>query len=526
MQQHQLRLKYPNQAQDQGAGQHVKFPDSGSGNNQFASLAKYKVDRTKQQQHQQQIASSTAAAAAALPTNNGNNKNNNNNNNNNNLQTAQSQYNFQQQQPFPNQNQVPTTYPNLQQDLNQPFFADQQTFQLQTYFEKQRELALLQKQREQLLLEQQELRKQQELLRLQQLRALTSTTTTTSTHSPPVVISSTRSPASVAASASTPSILLTSPSIKKITSAETEIFLKAIANHQKKYSPSSSTELPKTRKERVEDSQDLSGIPKDLLSLIQSSQEQFGGGNGKGKPQIKIIYQTEKPSSAASRKDKSQQQQATAASTNNELLIKQLKQAINDDPLIDKNITTREILLPNGKKLQIVHAPNSTPTLGLAPSTTIKPPKAIFEELTRGVLPPGADFQVIRQTGDGALEDVGSAPIHASSAKKVTFVVLEEQPDGSYKVQGVKGNGGAREGGENVESIVERIKKGELKLPPINPSASPSPSSSLNHASSAQASEHSSYVTHPSTTVRSAQPRPASVSTAPVRWVRYIIKVL
>ena len=104
--------------------------------------------------------------------------------------------------------------------------------------------------------------------------------------------------------------------------------------------------------------------------------------------------------------------------------------------------------------------------------TTIKPPNTILEELTRGVLPPGADFEVIRHKEDGKLEEIGKVPLSSLPQKKVTFVVLEEQPDGSYKVQGVKGNS-EKDSSVDVQSIVERIKKGELKLPPssVNPSS-------------------------------------------------------
>lgn len=51
--------------------------------------------------------------------------------------------------------------------------------------------------------------------------------------------------------------------------------------------------------------------------------------------------------------------------------------------------------------------------------------------------------------------------------KKVTFVYLEEQDDGSYKVQGVKGNNDkeVKTQGAEVDTILERIKKGEIKLP-------------------------------------------------------------
>ncbi|EZA49133.1 Transforming growth factor-beta-induced protein ig-h3, partial [Ooceraea biroi] len=215
--------------------------------------------------------------------------------------------------------------------------------------------------------------------------------------------------------------------------------------------------------------QETSDIPENLLSLIQDQENRLLQ-QGKAKPQIKVIYQTEKPTTSrqgTNSKPRSSQQ------IERELLLKQLKLALaqsSDDDNV-RNVTTRDLILPNGKKLQVIHAPNGLSsivpsTASTVSTTTIKPPRAIFEELTKGgVLPPGADFEIIRQKSDGRLEEIGKTPaIQNLPAKKVTFVVLEEQPDGSYKVQGVKGNG--NDSGTDVESIVERIKKGELKLPP------------------------------------------------------------
>jgi hypothetical protein len=321
---------------------------------------------------------------------------------------------------------------NIHGDLSQSLFNDQQTQQLQEYYEKQRQLEILQRQREQLLLEQQELRRQQELLRIQQehLRSTilpttstTSTTTTTTTPSP--------LPASLATSNTTPSsVLLSSPTARRITQSENEIFLRAIATHQKKFTTTQKpvAAAPKTRQERIQDSLSEQSIPKDLLALIQAQQNQAVQA-GKPKPQVKVIYQTEKPSTS---KGKSS---SASISSDKDLLLKQLKIALSQSGIDDKerNVTTRDIVLPNGKKLQVIHAPNGLPS-NSGSTTTIKPPKAIFDELTKGVVPPGADFEVIRHNKDGKLEDLGKNPLQNQSAKKVTFVVLEEQPDGSYKV--------------------------------------------------------------------------------------------
>lgn len=342
----------------------------------------------------------------------------------------------------------------------------------------------MQKQRQQLLLEQQELRRQQELLRLQQLQKLTSTTPL------PVPVTSA---STIAVSTATSPVLVSLPTARKITSSETDLFLKAIATHQKKFStttpipPTTTTTArttttikptivtavsPRTYQEKITVTPT---IPENLLSLIQEQQNQFVK-QGKPKPEIKFIYQTEKPVTSKTVTTKTR---SASLGSERDVLLKQLKlalaQSIDDDV---RNVSTRDIVLPNGKKIQLIDSSSSLTsnlptdgstltmsTLALTTSTTtIKPPKAIFEELTRGVLPPGADFEVIRQKSDGKLEEIGKAPIQSLPAKKVTFVVLEEQPDGSYKVQGVKGN--AEKEGSEVESIVEKIKKGELKLPP------------------------------------------------------------
>lgn len=59
--------------------------------------------------------------------------------------------------------------------------------------------------------------------------------------------------------------------------------------------------------------------------------------------------------------------------------------------------------------------------------------------------------------------------------KKVTFVYLEEQDDGSYKVQGVKGNNDkeVKTQGAEVDTILKRIKNGEIKLPEATVTKSP-----------------------------------------------------
>lgn len=463
-------------------------------------MAKYKVDRAKQQlqqlqQQQQQVQQLLQQQQQKIAQQLGTSNFVNGGSGSNSAQAPQFQRQQYQQQQYNQYNQ--NGFQNLQQDLSQPLFSDQQTLQLQDYLEKQRELELLQKQRQQLLYEQQELRKQQELLRLQQLQRLTSTTppppTATST---PIAVSTTSAP-----------LLLSSPTARRITPSEAELFLKAIASHQKKYTTTAASTTTTTtttttpqppspsRRLITSNTHQETDIPENLLSLIQNQESQFLQ-QGKPKPQIKVIYQTDKPTTT---RQNSSGRSRSSQQSERELLLKQLKLALaqsGDDDDVVRNVTTRDLILPNGKKIQVIHAPNglssitssgssTIQTSAVSSTTTIKPPKALFEELTKGgVLPPGADFEIIRQKSDGRLEEIGKTPIIQNlPAKKVTFVLLEEQPDGSYKVQGVKGNANDKESGTDVESIVEKIKKGELKLPPssLGPTT---PSSTLEHLES------------------------------------------
>lgn len=487
MQQHQRRY---NQATEDNLSQLVAFPGlsrqssskpESTEQSGFSSLAKYRVDRTKQQEQQQQ--------QQTVKTDGGINF----------LQTAATQrYQPQLRQQLVNPGgQRFFDYQNDRQQVSpsQSIFEEEQKIRLNEYYEKQRQLEALKKQREQLILEQREIKRQQELLKLQQIRQQTSTTRfTTAAPTSPTVYVTTSSP-----------LLLSSPTARRITPAESELFLKAIATHQKKFTTTTTTVKPfsttvkgvspsKIRQERVQQHGNSDEIPKDLLSLIQAQQPQLLAAGGK-KPQIKIIYQTEKPTQTSlTSSSRSSNNSPTTSNSENELLLKQLKLALAqsaDDN--ERNVTTRDLVLPNGKKLQLIQSPNGlssivpndgssqfqtvTKALEAATSTTtIKPAKAILDELTKGVLPPGADFEVLRHKDDGKLEDVGKSPIHNQPGKKVTFVVLEEQPDGSYKVQGVKGN--AKENGVDVDSIVDKIKKGELKLPPRNAPALTSAASS------------------------------------------------
>lgn len=141
------------------------------------------------------------------------------------------------------------------------------------------------------------------------------------------------------------------------------------------------------------------------------------------------------------------------------------------------------LFLANGQKIQVVQSSkqdlpltDSTSRDGpLLPASSVstatqRSPRILFEELAKGVLPPGADFEVIRHKQDGALEDVGKQLPQNLPQKKVTFVFLEEQADGSFKVKGVRGNNNGQLEGDHapagdVESIIKKIQEGDLKLP-------------------------------------------------------------
>lgn len=187
------------------------------------------------------------------------------------------------------------------------------------------------------------------------------------------------------------------------------------------------------------------------------------------------------------------------------------------------------IILPNGQNIKIIQVPSKidpntkkpTPQIKTivinqptttTTTTTVKPPDILLKELTSGL--PG-DFEIIRQTQDGGLEELGTAP-QGLPQKKVTFVILEEQPDGSLKVQGVRGNenGLKEDNGEEVQSIIQKIEKGEIKLPKSTKSEheQPSYSNSLANATPEESVESPSYIKHSGKSppkVNTFQPTPA-----------------
>ncbi|XP_076255384.1 uncharacterized protein LOC143193216 isoform X2 [Rhynchophorus ferrugineus] len=137
---------------------------------------------------------------------------------------------------------------------------------------------------------------------------------------------------------------------------------------------------------------------------------------------------------------------------------------------------TQEITLPNGEKVEVIKTtdpklvPDGVPLqpgsdlekLILSKTTTSTPPKVVLDELKK-VVPPGANVDFLKSGAGGNLENI-ALPKDISNQKKVTFVLLEEQSDGTLKIQGVKGNG--KDKSElDLDSILKKIKAGEIKLP-------------------------------------------------------------
>ncbi|KAH8376926.1 hypothetical protein KR093_002281 [Drosophila rubida] len=103
---------------------------------------------------------------------------------------------------------------------------------------------------------------------------------------------------------------------------------------------------------------------------------------------------------------------------------------------------------------------NSIASSAVITSDSDDPPT--LEELAkRGLIPDGYEIE-------GLSPKTTPAPPTLPPKKKATYVYLEEQADGSFKIQGVKANGEkeTKQTGAEVESILERIRSGEIKLPP------------------------------------------------------------
>ncbi|KAJ4449486.1 hypothetical protein ANN_00885 [Periplaneta americana] len=194
-------------------------------------------------------------------------------------------------------------------------------------------------------------------------------------------------------------------------------------------------------------------------------------------------------------------------------LLRQLKLAVanaatptNEDQIVPAPVAisggnnSAPLFLANGQKIQVVQStrqgrpltdiiPRNVPLpTSTVSTTTQRPPRALFEELTKGVLPPGADFELIRHKQDGGLEDVGKQIPQNLPQKKVTFVFLEEQSDGTFKVKGVRGNNNGEPVDEqapatDVESIIKKIQEGDLKLP-VQPKLPTAPQSTQQYTTS------------------------------------------
>lgn len=145
--------------------------------------------------------------------------------------------------------------------------------------------------------------------------------------------------------------------------------------------------------------------------------------------------------------------------------------------IVNSSNAVSEFSLPNGQKIQISKdynqllqhddGTNKIKAIVVKQPGDSSPAPNILEELTKGVVPPGVEYEVIKRNKDGALEEVTKLPPNIPQ-KKVTFVILEEQSDGTVRVQGVRGSAkeSLQESGEEVETIIKKIKEGELKLPP------------------------------------------------------------
>ncbi|XP_063234267.1 uncharacterized protein LOC134537601 [Bacillus rossius redtenbacheri] len=177
-------------------------------------------------------------------------------------------------------------------------------------------------------------------------------------------------------------------------------------------------------------------------------------------------------------------------------LLKRLKQVVSEpitqpdnqqtpEPVVRSTNSSFPLILADGQNLQFLQTPGGNipfqlpsggnfdiktivlPATESTPTQSTKQPRILFEDLTKGVLPPGAEFEVIRQKQDGGLEEVGKIPQDLPE-KKVTFVFLEEQPDGTVKVQGVRGNSDGDTGDSkpptiDVDSILKKLQEEKFK---------------------------------------------------------------
>lgn len=183
-------------------------------------------------------------------------------------------------------------------------------------------------------------------------------------------------------------------------------------------------------------------------------------------------------------------------------------------PSEDKVEGTKQI------KTIVIRQPTTTTT---TTTTTIKPPSKVLEELTKN-FPSGAKYEILKTSQDGSNLELEKSvlPANIQNQKKVTFVILEEQPDGSVKVQGVKSNNAQSQQAE-VDSILKRIKDGELKLP--QPSSSKSKSTAFQNPTKTTAKpNYIEYKTYSSPKPTFATPPPTFQTSSSAPILDYVTK--
>lgn len=257
---------------------------------------------------------------------------------------------------------------------------------------------------------------------------------------------------------------------------EVSTFERAVHNYESLYPTSSpSTTFSNTSPNPINE----------VTSRIKSSRANANGDISDDELELFLNSQRDKLFSQVNDKPNKKAKAKPTKALNRDDLLRQLKLALADQPadLGNQNYTTMEVVLPDGQKVQVIRttdpnlvkdatALNADGTIlsenlpqRLSEQPDMMDQKPLIEQAAdASLIPPGSDFEVIRQTADGDEQAVGSLP----NKKKVTFVYLEEQNDGSYKVQGVKSNGekDAKTKGVEVDNIIDRIKAGEIQLPP------------------------------------------------------------
>lgn len=253
-------------------------------------------------------------------------------------------------------------------------------------------------------------------------------------------------------------------------------FERAVKNYQQQF-PTESTSTPYPVTETVV-------AAASTTTRVKSSRSNLKGDISEDELERLLLQHQQKLYSQLKQEDKMTKKSKVkpTKAVDRDDLLKQLKLALADQPadLGNSNYTTMDLVLPDGQKVQVIRTTDPNLVKGATPlnadgtiltEQTKQEPvidqKPLIEQAAdSGLIPPGSDFEVIRQSTDGSLQPVDDL----TPKKKVTFVYLEEQNDGSYKVQGVKSNGekDAKTNGVEVDSIIDRIKNGEIQLPPTS----------------------------------------------------------